>query len=220
MTRGTCENDCEDKAWAWSGGAGKRVDWSASKIQATGVWCQQQQRDRGRTKVFWGTAYCTHLAQGKNWLWRASSSEIRCYCQQHLDGLQNWENKQSMFFCRFNFCSVLFLKYLLSNMCSLRASLVAQLVKSPPAMWESWVGSLGWEDPLEKEIGTHSSILALRIPWTVLSMGLQRVRHDWVTFTFTCMCSLIHTRKQKRMSHHPETSDILLSVIIIIKLPS
>ena len=63
-------------------------------------------------------------------------------------------------------------------MCSLRASLVAQLVKSPPAMWESWVGSLGWEDPLEKEIGTHSSILALRIPWTVLSMGLQRVRHD------------------------------------------
>ena len=63
-------------------------------------------------------------------------------------------------------------------MCSLRASLVAQLVKSSPAMWESWVGSLGWEDPLEKETGTHPSILALRIPWTVLSMGLQRVRHD------------------------------------------
>ena len=47
------------------------------------------------------------------------------------------------------------------------ASLVAQLVKNPPAMWETWVPSLGWEDPLEKEKATHSSILAWRIPWTV-----------------------------------------------------
>ena len=47
------------------------------------------------------------------------------------------------------------------------ASLVAQLVKNPPAMWETWVRSLGWEDPLEKEMATHSSILAWRIPWTV-----------------------------------------------------
>ena len=43
----------------------------------------------------------------------------------------------------------------------------AQLVKNPPAMWETWVRSLGWEDPLEKEEATHSSILAWRIPWTV-----------------------------------------------------
>ena len=48
-----------------------------------------------------------------------------------------------------------------------RASLVAQLVKNPPAMWETWVPSLGWEDPLEKGKATHSSILAWRIPWTV-----------------------------------------------------
>ena len=48
-----------------------------------------------------------------------------------------------------------------------RASLVAQLVKNPPAMWETWVRSLGWEDPLEKGKATHSSILAWRIPWTV-----------------------------------------------------
>ena len=48
-----------------------------------------------------------------------------------------------------------------------RASLVAQLVKNPPVMWETWVRSLGWEDPLEKGTATHSSILALRIPWTV-----------------------------------------------------
>ena len=47
------------------------------------------------------------------------------------------------------------------------ASLVAQLVKNPPAMRETWVQSLGWEDPLEKEKATHSSILAWRIPWTI-----------------------------------------------------
>ena len=47
------------------------------------------------------------------------------------------------------------------------ASLVAQLVKNLPAMQETWVLSLGWEDPLEKEKATHSSILAWRIPWTV-----------------------------------------------------
>ena len=44
---------------------------------------------------------------------------------------------------------------------------VAQLVKNPHAMWETWVLSLGWEDPLEKGKATHSSILAWRIPWTV-----------------------------------------------------
>ena len=47
------------------------------------------------------------------------------------------------------------------------ASLVAKLVKNPPAMWETWVRSLGWEDPLEKGEATHSSILAWRIPWLV-----------------------------------------------------
>ena len=47
------------------------------------------------------------------------------------------------------------------------ASLVAQLVKNLPAMWETWVQSLGWEDPLEKGKATHSSILAWRIPWTI-----------------------------------------------------
>ena len=47
------------------------------------------------------------------------------------------------------------------------ASLVAQLVKDPPAMQETWVQSLGWEDPLEKGKAIHSSILAWRIPWTV-----------------------------------------------------
>ena len=48
-----------------------------------------------------------------------------------------------------------------------RASLVAQLVKNPPAVWEAWVQSWGWEDPLEKGKATHSSILAWRISWSV-----------------------------------------------------
>ena len=47
------------------------------------------------------------------------------------------------------------------------AALMAQLVKHPPAVWETWVQSLGWEDPLEKGKATHSSILVWRIPWTV-----------------------------------------------------
>ena len=45
--------------------------------------------------------------------------------------------------------------------------LVAQLLKNPPVVWETWVQSPGWEDPLEKGTATHSSILAWRIPWTV-----------------------------------------------------
>ena len=64
------------------------------------------------------------------------------------------------------------------------ASLVAQRLKSLPAMWETRVRSLGREDPPEKEMATHSSILAWRIPWreepgSLQSTGLQRVRHDW-----------------------------------------
>ena len=68
------------------------------------------------------------------------------------------------------------------------ASLVAQLKKKPPAMQETTVQFLGWEDPLDKEIDIHSSIV-WRIPWTeepgrLHSMGSQRVEQDWVTFTF------------------------------------
>ena len=53
------------------------------------------------------------------------------------------------------------------------ASQVAQLVTNLPAMWETWVPSLGWEDPLEKGMATHSSILAWRIPWTVYPWGYK-----------------------------------------------
>ena len=62
-------------------------------------------------------------------------------------------------------------------------SLVAQIVKSLPAMWETWVQSLGWEDPLDKDMATQSSILAWKISWMeelgrIQSMGVQRVGHD------------------------------------------
>ena len=53
-----------------------------------------------------------------------------------------------------------------------RASLVAQRIKNPPAMQETWVQSLSWEDPLEEEMATHSSILAWRIPWREEPGGL------------------------------------------------
>ena len=67
-----------------------------------------------------------------------------------------------------------------------KASLMAQTVKRLPAMQETRAQSLGREDPLEKEMETHSSTLAWKIPWTeepggLESMGSQRVRHDWVT---------------------------------------
>ena len=60
---------------------------------------------------------------------------------------------------------------------------MAQVVKNLPMMWETWVPSLGWEDPLEKGMATHSSILLWRIPWTeepgrLQSMGSQRVGRD------------------------------------------
>ena len=71
-------------------------------------------------------------------------------------------------------------------------ALVAQMVKNLPAMQETWLQSLGQKDPQEKEMATHSSILAWRMPWTeessgLQSMGSQRVGHNWVTDTFTLL---------------------------------
>ena len=74
---------------------------------------------------------------------------------------------------------------------NLPPSLLAQTAKNPPAMQETWVQSLGWEDPPEKGMATHSSILAWKIPWTkepggLQSMGSKRVGYDWVT-NHTCI---------------------------------
>ena len=86
------------------------------------------------------------------------------------------------------------------------ASLVAQLIKNPPAIWKTWVRSLGSEDPLEKGKATHSSILAWRIPWTIQSMGLQRVGHDWVTFTFTLSLRSVQSLSHVRLFVTPWTA--------------
>ena len=76
----------------------------------------------------------------------------------------------------------------LNEPAGLGASLIAQSVKNLPAVLETWVQFLGREDPLEKEMATHSSILAWRNPWReepgrLQSMGLQRVGHDLMTDT-------------------------------------
>ena len=74
---------------------------------------------------------------------------------------------------------------------------VVLVVKNLPAMQETWVRSLGWEDPLEKGMATHSSVLSWRISWTeepggLQSMESQRVRHNWVTNTFTFHLLFLH----------------------------
>ena len=75
---------------------------------------------------------------------------------------------------------------------------VAQMVKNLSAMQKTWVPSLGQENPLEKEMATHSSILAWRIPWTeepgrLQAVGWQRLGHDWATNTFTFHFNIAHT---------------------------
>ena len=88
------------------------------------------------------------------------------------------------------------------------SSQVAQMVKCLPATWETWVWSLGWEDPLEKEMATHSSTLAWKIPWTeepgrLQSMGSQRVGHNWATslsfFMFFLILGSAESVPQARM---------------------
>ena len=74
---------------------------------------------------------------------------------------------------------------------------MAQMVKILPAMQVTQVWSLGWEDPLEKGMDTHSSILAWRSPWTeepvrLQSMESQRVRHDWATNTGIYGVSIVY----------------------------
>ena len=89
----------------------------------------------------------------------------------------------SVFFAHLNF--LMWYPGFISLFKHIWTSLMAQLVRNLPAMWETWVRSLVWEDSLEKGKATHSSILAWRITWTISFMGLQRIRHDWVIFIFT-----------------------------------
>ena len=102
------------------------------------------------------------------------------------------------------------------------ASLVAQMVKSLPATQETWVRSLGQEDPLKKGMATHSSILAWRIPWTeehcgLPSMGSQRIGHDWATSTFTfwkrtTCCQILECPMRQTSHHWPKSNKLNLIV--------
>ena len=93
-----------------------------------------------------------------------------------------------------------------------RASLVAQSVKDLPAVQETWVWSLGWEDPLEKEMASHASILAWKISWTeeprgLQSMGSQRVRHNWATNTYLTRSSSHSSLMAQRVEHLPSMQE-------------
>ena len=99
-----------------------------------------------------------------------------------------------------------------------RASLVAQMAKNLPAMQQTWVQSLGWEDPLRRGMATPSGILAWRIPWMkgpggLQSTGLQRVGHDWVTntFTFHPHHSYPQLERTQNLEVHPEKQNIWTS---------
>ena len=91
------------------------------------------------------------------------------------------------------------------------ASLVAQLVKNPHAMRETWVRPLSWEDPLEKEMATHSSI-AWRIPWAeglggLQSTGSRRFGHNWATsLSLSDISSLVHVCVYKLRSRRNDTN--------------
>ena len=92
-------------------------------------------------------------------------------------------------------------------LCCHQGSLVAQMVKNLPAVQEIWVWSLGWEDPLEKGMGTHSSILSWRVPWTeepseLRPMGSKRIGHNWVTNTHNAFIVCPVFRSQSDISHY------------------
>ena len=102
-------------------------------------------------------------------------------------GFENFEHYFTSMWDECN-CAVVWGFFGIAFLWDSRASLEfkPQRLKRLPAMWETWVQSLGWEDPLEKKMATHCSSLAWRIPWMeepgrLRSMGLQRVWHDWAT---------------------------------------
>ena len=73
---------------------------------------------------------------------------------------------------------------------------MAKLVKNPPAIWETWVQSLSWEDPLEKGTATHSNILAWRIPWTISPWGRKELdTTERLSLHLSCALKLFASRQ-------------------------
>ena len=115
-----------------------------------------------------------------------------------------------------NFC------WIAGVFCVSRTSLVAQMVKRLPTMQETWVRSLGWEDPLEKEMAIHSSTLAWKIPWMVergrlQSMESQRVEHDWVALMSMSMSMKIMVTFSHGLSYGSTLT--CFSIICVHKFP-
>ena len=128
----------------------------------------------------------------ETWVWslgredapgEGNGSPIQYFCLENSMGRGAWQGYSPWGHKELN--TTEWLKHI-HSIGYFRSSLVAQMVKHLPTMWETQVRSLGWEDPLEKEMATHSNILAWRIPWAeepgrLQSMGSKRVGHDWVT---------------------------------------
>ena len=106
------------------------------------------------------------------------------------------------------------------------ASQAAQMVNNLSAMWETWVQFLSQEDPLEKDMATHCSILAWNIPWTeepgrLQSMGSQRVRHNWVTNTalmnqYWCISAFFISNFFKKIFYVDHIFKLIESVTIML----
>ena len=97
-----------------------------------------------------------------------------------------WNTKSQRFTPMLSYKSFIILAFTFDPIWGNFHILVAQTVKRLPTMWETWVQFLDWKDLLEKEMATHSSILAWKIPWMeepgrLQSMGWQRVEHNWAT---------------------------------------
>ena len=107
----------------------------------------------------------------------------------------------------------------MTSLTTIHTSLVAQTVENQPAMQETWVWSLGWEDPQEKGMATHSDILAWRIPSTqelggLQSMELQRAGHDWATNAFT-----IQPMTPRSIDGYPHPAELCDCEVMFRKLP-
>ena len=149
----------------------------AQKIPCGGAWCRLLSMGSQRVGYDWATSLHNEDEYLFTWL-RGYSCLIFCE--------MSCLNLLSIFYVfGGNFLTDLWSHYIFCQP-GKPASLVAQMVKRLPAMWETQVWSLSWDNPLEKEMATCSSILTWKIPWTekpgrLQSMGSQRVGHDWAT---------------------------------------
>ena len=138
-----------------------KVDYWLSRARVWLSWKKCRVTENWYGVSFWGEEFVIKLVM---WWWLHNSVNILIIRDLHtLNGLILW-----------------YVNYILVKL------LLAQTVKRLPTMHETRVQSLGWEDPLEKEMATHSSTLAWKIPWMeepgrLQSIGSQRVGHNWVT---------------------------------------